>query len=72
MSHFICVFRVRPRDKDEDMRSDEDVDDEELILITKDLQQALKTRIGGHHTRPKQQSNRKEVKRRMKIILVKA
>ena len=28
VSHFLCVFRVRPRDQDEDVRSDEDVDDE--------------------------------------------
>ena len=50
VSNFLCVFRVRPRDQDEDMRSDEDVDDESLILTAKDLQQALKTRIGGHRT----------------------
>ena len=28
VSNFLCVFRVRPRDQDEDIRSDEDVDDE--------------------------------------------
>lgn len=41
---------MRPRDQDEDVRSDEDVDDEELILTRHDLKQALKTRIGGQHT----------------------
>ena len=43
-------LRVRPRDQGEDVRSDEDVDDEEIILTTNDLKQALKTRIGGQHT----------------------
>ena len=47
---FLCVFCVRPRDQDEDVRSDEDVDDEELSLTRNDLKQALKTRIGGQHT----------------------
>ena len=28
VSNFLSVFRVRPRDQDEDARSDEDVDDE--------------------------------------------
>jgi hypothetical protein len=41
---------VRPRDRYEDVRSDEDVDDEELILTRNVLKQALKTRIGGQHT----------------------
>ena len=50
VSNCLCVFRVRPRGQDEDIPSDEDVDDEEMILTTNDLQQELKTRIGGHHT----------------------
>ena len=50
VSNSICVFRVRPRDQDEDVRSDEDVDDDEFILTGKDLKQALKTRIGEQHT----------------------
>ena len=28
VNHFLCVFRVRPRDQVEDLLSDEDVDDE--------------------------------------------
>ena len=28
VSNFLCVYRVRPREPDEDERSDEDVDDE--------------------------------------------
>ena len=43
VSNCLCVFRVRPRDQDEDVRSDEDVDDEELIITRHDLKQALKT-----------------------------
>ena len=71
--NFLSVFRVRPRDQDEDVRSDEDVDDEELILTTSDLNQALKTRIGGQHTEGEtKQERRRGVKRRMKRILVKA
>ena len=35
--NFLSVFRVRPRDQDEDVRSDEDVDGEELILTTSDF-----------------------------------
>ena len=50
VNNFLCVFRVRPRDQGEDARSDEDVDDESFIITKNDLQQALKTRIGGHHT----------------------
>ena len=41
---------MHPRDQDEDVRSDEDVDDEDLILTRHDLKQPLKTRIGGQHT----------------------
>ena len=47
---FLCVFRVRPRNSDEDERSNEDIDDEELILTKENVKEALKTRIGGHHT----------------------
>ncbi len=50
VNHFLCVFRVRPRNPDEDERSDEDIDDEELILTKENMKEALKTRIGGHHT----------------------
>ena len=49
VSNCLCVFRVRPRHLDEDERSDEDIDDEELILTKHDLKEALKTRVGGHH-----------------------
>ena len=56
VSNFLCVFRVRPRDLDEDARSDEDIDDEELILTKHDLKEALKTRVGGHHTQGSKQA----------------
>ena len=41
---------MRSGDQDEDVLSDEDVDDEELFLTRYDLKLALKTRIGGQHT----------------------
>ena len=45
---FMSVCRVRPREVDEDVLSDEDFEDEELELTEADLAEALKTRIGGH------------------------
>ena len=47
VGHFLSVYRVRPRDGDEEVRSDEDVIDEELVLTHDDLQEALQTQIGG-------------------------
>ena len=55
------------------MRSDDDVDDEELILTRNVFKQALKTRIGGQHTNKEtNQERQREVKRRMKQLMVKA
>ena len=66
----LCVFRVRPRDLDEDERSDGDIDDEELILTKHDLKEVLNTRVGGHHTQGDNKTTRKtDVKPRMKNIL---
>ena len=70
VSNFLCVYRVRPRDQDEDVRSDEDVDDEELILTTSDLKQALTA--DSIQKEQNKQKRRREVRRRMKRILVKA
>ena len=44
------MYRVRPRDPNDDARSDEDFSDEELVLTEAALEQALKTRVGGRST----------------------
>ena len=44
---FLSVLRVRPRDDEEDARSDEEVSDEETFLTSAELTDALKTWIGG-------------------------
>ena len=51
-AHFLSVHRVRPRDDVEDARSDEDVDDEALILAAADLNTTIAntywwTRVGN-------------------------
>ena len=48
ITNFMSVYRVRPKDVDEDILSDEDFQDEELDLTEADLAEALETRIGGH------------------------
>ena len=51
INNFMSVYRVRPRDVSDDVVSDEDFSDEELILTEKDLEEALKTRIGGRESK---------------------
>ena len=46
----LSVYSVRPRDPNDDPRSDEDFSDEEFVLIEAALEQALKTRVGGSVT----------------------
>ena len=43
----LSVYRVRPRDPNDDARSDEDFDDEELIVDESTLEEAMKSRVGG-------------------------
>ena len=43
----LIVYRVRPRDPNDDARSDEDFSDEEFCLIEADLEKAMKTMVGG-------------------------
>ena len=47
--NFLCVNRMRSRDKDDDAdcRSDDLISDEELELSMEELAEALETRIGG-------------------------
>ena len=45
ISNFLCVYRVRPTDPSEDVRSDEDVSDEELQLTAEDLEEVLKPEL---------------------------
>ena len=47
VGNFLSVYRVRPRDPDEDARSDEDFDDEKLVLDENMLERAMKSRVGG-------------------------
>ena len=49
----MCVYRIRPRDLDDDVLPDEDFSDEELELTEADLARALETRIGGRESRGK-------------------
>ena len=44
---FLSLYRVRPRDPNDDARSDENFSDEELVLTEADLEQTSKTRVGG-------------------------
>ena len=41
------MYRIRPRDPNEDARSDEDFDDEKLVLNEALLERAMRSRIGG-------------------------
>ena len=47
---FLSVYRVRPTDPNDDARSDEDFDDEELILDEDTLEAAMKSRVGGRES----------------------
>ena len=44
---FLSVYRVRPRDPNEDARSDEDFEDEKLVLDEHMLERAMQSRVGG-------------------------
>ena len=68
----LWIFGVRPQDQDEDVRSDEDVDDEEFILTKYELKQAMKL-ASEDITQNMQiwQNRRKDTTRLMNIILVK-
>ena len=44
------VYRVRPRDPNDDARFDEDFSDGEMVLTEEALEQAMKTRVGGRVT----------------------
>ena len=50
ITNVLSVYRVRPRDPNDDARSDEDFSDEEFVLTEAQLSQALKTRVGGRST----------------------
>ena len=52
----LSVYRVRPRDPNEDAHSDEDFD-EELVLDETTLERAMQTRVGG-----KEQHDTEELK----------
>ena len=60
----MCVYRIRPRDIEDDILSDEDFDDEELELTEADLARALETRIGGRDSKGKNQSEHLQLARR--------
>ena len=51
INNFMSVYRVRPHDVSEDVVSDEDSSDEELVLTKKDLARAMQTRIGGREAK---------------------
>ena len=51
INNFMSVYRVRPRDVSDDVLSDEDFSDEELVLTKKDLERAMQTRIGGRESK---------------------
>ena len=51
INNFMSVYRVRPRDVSDDVVSDEDFSDEELVLTEQDLARAMQTRIGGRETK---------------------
>ena len=62
VSNFMCVSRLRPKDNDNeaDGNSDDLVSDEELILDSKDLTEALQTKIGGKKPSEEQGINEEE------------
>ena len=45
VGNVLSVYRVRPRDGDEDVRATEDVSDDVLVLTHGDLEEALKIMI---------------------------
>ena len=47
VGNFLSVYRVRPRDPNDDARSDEDFDDEQLVLDASLLERAMRSRVGG-------------------------
>ena len=50
VNNFLNVYRVRPRDADDDVpRSEDDVSDEELEVSHNQLHEMLKTRVGGRY-----------------------
>ena len=59
ITNVMSVYRVHPKDVDEDILSDEDFQDEELELTEADLADALKTRIGGHTSKRIKKNERK-------------
>ena len=50
---FLSVYRARPRDPNDDARSDEDFSDEEFVSTEEALEQAMKSRVGGRGTETK-------------------
>ena len=50
ISKLLSISRARPRDPNDEARSDEDFSGEEPILTEADLEEALKTRVGGRAT----------------------
>ena len=56
INNFMSVFRMRPRDVADDVRSDEDFSDAELELTKADLEKAMRTRIGGREKKSGKQS----------------
>ena len=50
-NHLICVYRIRHRDRSDDVGSDEDFSHEELELTDADSARALQTRIGGRESK---------------------
>ena len=44
-NHMLSVYRVWPRDGEDDVRSGEDVGDEKLVLTRGDLQEAVNTNM---------------------------
>ena len=47
VGNLLSVYRVRPRDPNDDARSDEDFDDEKLVLDASLLERAMRSRVGG-------------------------
>ena len=54
---FLSVYRVRSCDPNDDARSDEDFSDKEIVLTEAQLEQALKTRVGGRITDKTKENN---------------
>ena len=57
VGYLLSVYRVRPRDPNEDARSDEYFDDEKLVIDENMLERAMQSRVGG-----KEQDNVNEMK----------